>query len=203
MKILKNKTGLILAEALLAIAMLAIGSLVVASIIQSSITTTVLSKNYLIAQNLATEAMEAVKSVRDTNWLLQADAPECWLELVPDSDGVCGDVAVMGGYYIPKELDGKWFLDGNGVTAILDLSDGFDDEGYRLKIDTFSGYDRYVYSGSGDDSIFYRGINVVGIIDDPMDLVEDYAVMEVVVEWKEGQKIRSFTRDFILYNYNQ
>jgi type II secretory pathway pseudopilin PulG len=203
MKILKNKSGLILAEALLAIAMLAIGSLVVASIIQSALTTTALSKNYLIAQNLATEAMEAVKSVRDTNWLLQADAPECWLELVPDSDGVCGDVAVDGGYYIPKEQDGKWVLDDNGLTAVLDLSDVVDDEGYRLKIDTFSGYDRYVYSVTGDDSIFYRGISAVDIIDDPMDGVEDYAVLEVVVEWKEGQKIRSFTRDFILYNYNQ
>ncbi len=203
MKILKNKTGLVLAEALLAIAMLAIGSLVVASIIQSAITTTALSKNYLIAQNLATEAMEAVKSVRDTNWLLQADAPECWLELVPDSDGICGDVVMMGGYYIPKENGGKWSLDDNGVTAVLDLSDGVDDEGYRLKIDTFSGYDRYVYSGTGDDSIFYRGINVVAVVDDPPDFVEDYAVLEVIVEWKEGQKIRSFTRDFILYNYNQ
>lgn len=201
MKILKNKSGLVLAEALLAIAMLAIGSLVVASIIQSSITTTALSKNYLIAQNLATEAMEAVKSVRDTNWLLQADAPECWLELVPDSDGICGDVVLEGGYYIPKEQDGKWVLD--EMTGELDLGALGDDEGYRLKIDTFSGYDRYVYSGAGDDSIFYRGISAVDIIDDPPDGVEDYAVLEVVVEWKEGQKIRSFTRDFILYNYNQ
>lgn len=200
MKILKNKTGLILAEALLAIAMLSIGSLVMASIIQSSITTTTLSKNYLIAQNLATEAMEAVKSVRDTNWLLQADAPECWLELVPDSDGVCGEVVITGGSYIPKESNGKWFLE--DMTGELDLGAPGDDESYHLKIETGNGYDRYVYTGT-NDSIFYRGINAVGIIDEPWDDVEDYAVLEVVVEWMEGRKIRSLTRDFILYNYNQ
>jgi hypothetical protein len=197
MKILKNKSGLILTEALLAISMLALGSLVLASIIQNSVRATALSKNYLIAQNLATEGMEAIKSVRDTNWLLQPGDPDCWLEKDPDSDGdVCPDVMDIGSY-IPMESGGKWYMkDGTGN---LDLSYSADDEEYRLYVDN----GRYSYSqGSGEPTIFYRGINVISVVDSaPADSVDDYAVFEVVVEWKEGQKVRSLKRELLLYNF--
>lgn len=193
MKIRQNKSGLVLTEALLAIAMLALGSLVLAQIIQNAVRTTALSKNYLIAQNLATEGMEAIKSVRDTNWLLQADAPECWLEMIPDNDGVCPGAEVMaeGGNYRPYEEDGKWYMD-NHVMGTLDLEDGDDDE-YQLYRDD----GRYSYDVSGNPTIFYRGINVTTLFGD------EYAVFEVVVEWKEGQAVRSLKRDLLLYNFNQ
>ncbi|MFH1533845.1 MAG: hypothetical protein ABID64_02845 [Nitrospirota bacterium] len=191
MKIKQNKSGLILTEALLAIAMLSIGSLVLASIIQNAVRTTALSKNYLIAQNLATEGMETIKSVRDTNWLLQADEPECWLEKEPDIGGdICLDVMMEGGSYLPQENGGKWkMVDGTGV---LNLEDG-DDPEYQMHVED----GRYSYNVIGEPTIFYRGINVVSMVG------TDYAVFEVVVEWKEGQKVRSLKRDLLLYNFNQ
>lgn len=190
MKIKLNKSGLILTEALLAIAMLSIGSLVLASIVQNAVRTTVLSRNYLIAQNLATEGIEAIKSVRDTNWLLQPDDPECWLEMEPDSGGdVCPNVMTEGNYR-PREAGGKWFVD-NGVMGDLNLEDGNDSE-YQLYVDN----GRYSYNVIGDSTIFYRGVSVVSLVG------TESAVFEIVVEWKEGQKVRSLKRELLLYNFN-
>jgi len=199
MKITQNKSGLILTEALLAISMLALGSLVLASIIQTSVRTTVLSRNYLIAQNLATEGMEAVKSVRDTNWLLQPGEPDCWLEKDPDFGGdICPNKMANGGSYIPREDGGKWYMfDGN---MPLDLSDTNSDAEYQLHVDK----GRYLYgeTPSSEPTIFYRSINVLSVMDNaPADGVDEYAVFEVVVEWKEGQKIRSLRRELLLYNF--
>lgn len=190
MKIKLNKSGLILTEALLAIAMLSIGSLVLASIVQNAVRTTVLSRNYLIAQNLATEGIEAIKSVRDTNWLLQADEPECWLEMEPDSDGVCAGEMMIVGSYRPQEASGKWYVD-NGVMGILDLEDG-DDSEYQLYVNN----GRYSYNVIGESTIFYRGVNVISLVG------TESAVFEIVVEWKEGQKVRSLKRELLLYNFN-
>ncbi|MFH1533371.1 MAG: hypothetical protein ABID64_00375 [Nitrospirota bacterium] len=198
MKIFKNKKGLILAEALLAIAILGIGTMVIASLVDSGTRTMVLSKNYLIAQNLAMEAVETVNSVRDTNWLLQADDLGCWLELDPDGSPGCAFKAVIGSY-IPEVSGSEWKL--TEIFGGLDLENGGSDENYRLKKDTSAGYERYVYGGIGDNSIFYRGINVLNLVDAEADGIDDYAEFEVVVEWKEGQKIRSIRWPFILYNH--
>lgn len=194
MKIRKEKSGLILMEALLAIAMLAIGSLVLASIIQNAVRTSALSKNYLIAQNLATEGMEAIKSVRDTNWLLQPDDSQCWLEMIPNSGGdICPNVMQESLNYRPQEEDGKWYM--SGGMGYLNLEDGIiDDDVYKLYVDE----GRYTYTTSpGEPTIFYRAINVVSVE------LTDYAVFEVAVEWKEGQKVRSLKRKLLLYNFNQ
>lgn len=199
MKIIQNKSGLILVEALLAIAMLSIGSLVLASIIQTSVRTTVLSRNYLIAQNLATEGLEAIKSVRDTNWLLQPGDPDCWLEMDPNSGvDICPFKMSDGGNYRPEEDGGKWKMttvSGGG----LDLSGITNNSEYQL----FVNNSRYSYlHNPGEPTIFYRGINVLSIMDiAPADDVDEYAVFEVVVEWKEGQKVRSLKRELLLYNF--
>ncbi len=200
MKIRQNKSGLILTEALLAIAMLSIGSLVLASIIQTSVRTTVLSRNYLIAQNLATEGMEAIKSVRDTNWLLQPGDPDCWLEMEPNSGvDICPLKMSEGGNYRPEEEGGKWYMT-NWSGEELDLSDTDPDIEYLLHEDN----GRYLYgtTSSSEPTIFYRAINVISIADNaPADGVDEYAVFEVVVEWKEGQKVRSLKRELLLYNF--
>jgi hypothetical protein len=205
-KFLKKTAGLVLAEALLAIAMLAIGTLVLGNIMNTAASTTALSKHYLIAQNLATEGIEAVKSLRDTNWLLYPDNPECWLKLNPEKPE-CGDLAQAENHYIiRKNKDhGKWeMVEIAGIYYDLNLESGPDDDKYRLNIQTHEAgkdkYNTYVHDSGYPESIFYRGVNVKEIADIDGDGFEDYAVFEIVVEWREGKKVRSLKRSVVLYN---
>lgn len=185
----KNKAGLILAEALLAISMLVMGVLVMSFVIDNAISTTTLSRNYLIAQNLATEAIEAVKSVRDTNWLLQSNEPACWLELKPDSTPGCTFKVAQGRVYIPTAAAGKWAL--SLQAGELALPGGINGV-YMIKLDG----NNYVQGGgTGENSIFYRSIKAT-------DVTDDSATFEVKLQWMEGQKVRTILRSFILYNYN-
>jgi hypothetical protein len=131
-----NKSGLILAEALVAVTTLLIATVVVTGIIKSSLEATSLSRSYLIAQNLATEAIEGVKSFRDTNWLKAPTAhPECWmvLDLAPNSEAAdCGegvpkmDVAAGEGdtssYVITNTEDG-WEIEGDENNSLEELDD--------------------------------------------------------------------------------
>lgn len=191
---IKNKFGLILSEALLAIAMLSIGSLIVGTIINNAISTTTLSKNYLIAQNLATEAVEAVKSIRDTNWLLEPDDKNCWLRR--DTTLTCASkVTANGNYIAKKDNNNKWKLVSKGATLPSAI------DAYILYIKTDGLFKTYVHDiVINNKSIFYRGIHFTNIVDEDGDGIKDYATFEVSVYWKEGAKVRSLKRSVTLYN---
>ncbi len=196
---IKNRFGLVLSEALLAIAMLSIGVLIVGTIINNALTTTALSKNYLIAQNLATEGIEAVKSIRDTNWLLEPDDKNCWLRR--DTTQACNfKVVTNGNYTAVKDANNKWKLVSKGANlpAATDT--------YVLYIKTNNvgddQYKTYVHDVViNNKSNFYRGIHVLDIIDEDGDGVQDYATFEISVFWKEGAKTTSLKRSVVLYNY--
>ena len=69
MSLMKKNDGLILTEVLMSVSLLAVASIIMGSLISSSVSATRASKEYLVAQNLVTEGIEAVKNIRDTNWL--------------------------------------------------------------------------------------------------------------------------------------
>lgn len=192
MKILiKNKFGLILSEALLSIAMLAVGALVLGSIITNAVSTTTLSKNYMIAQNLATEAIEAVKNIRNTNWLLEPDDKNCWLTLDPNSN--CGDQVAADKNYIAEKDGGQWLLGPGGEEDLnLDSYQEGAQKAYRLYI---KGGEYVTTAGSSIESIFYRSVKCSSKNDN------ESATFDVTVQWKEGQKVRSLTRSVTLYNF--
>jgi len=198
MKKTKNIKGLVLAEALLAIAMLSISVVVTASIIQSALKATQLSKNYLIAQNLVTEGIEAVKGIRDTNWLQKPSDPGCWLRIETVDSTPCipakyakDEEAIS--YIANKEDNGLWRL--KDASKNLDLETQTENEVFRLNyglvgdssIKTFSHH-------SGDASSYYRSVKFTYI--SPVD-----ATFDVKVQWKEGQKVRSVVRSVTIFNY--
>lgn len=206
---LRKLSGLILTEALVAIASLALGVMVLGTIITNAVSTTQVSKDYLLAQNLITEAIETVKNIRDTNWLLQPTNRNCWLVLSPIAGSRCGGVAAVGGNYIAVFNNPRWILQSSGASGELDLANNINalasQENYRLYIDSLdlSGggsadfYRDSASSGaSGIASDFYRNIKFTEI-----DPGNDFARLEITVEWLEGAKVRNITRELILYNY--
>lgn len=197
MKFFKNNKGLILAEALLAISMLTIGIVVTSTIIQNALESTRLSKNYLVAQNLATEGIEAVKSIRDTNWLNDPDEPACWLRIDPDTTCDAAYLAAPETSYTAVSESGKFKLIISTAELDLDLSEStavdflldYTELGDPFNITTFE------HDGV-DASPYYRSIKFLAISEFNTD-----ALFEVKVQWKEGQKTRSVVRTFTLYNY--
>ncbi len=189
---LKEKTGLILMEALLAIAVLVVASLVMTTVFQTAVMSQALSRDYLIAQNLATEAIEVVKAVRNTNWLKYPTAPQCWLtrpELNCDPlDGEANAVEPKNYKFITDFNSSIKFDDINGE---LNLGDNTLDTTYELVI--VDGLYRHVEApenGSG----FYRSIEFTQVS-------AVSATFEVKVQWMQGKKVYSIVRPVTIYNF--
>lgn len=184
---MKNRFGMILAEALMSVTMLATGSIIVGNVIHSTVTSTVTARNYMIAQNLATEGLEVVKNIRDTNWLMEPDDELCWLRKEPVDGEPCGVKASVGENYIVKQEDGKWMLTNSGGNVTLDHELDIESLGdtelslYRLYINSASG--QYMHIQSANPSPFYRGLAFTNIDDDT-------AIFRVRVQWREGAAVR-------------
>ncbi len=127
----KNKRGESILETVIAMAILAIGISIVSTIIGSSIRNINASKNRIIAIGIAREGLEAMRNIRDTNWLkFNSKKRECWNhnpgqlvlgQLVADTcDGL---TPIQPGRYIiykevimdtsipPKIIGWKWRLE--------------------------------------------------------------------------------------------
>ncbi len=197
MKFFKNIKGLALTETLAATAILGLGLIVVAYIFQDGYAINRLSRNYLIGEALATESIETVKNIRNSNRLLRPNFINCWLTKDPYND-VCDDNASPQNqvdttiYYSPMLSGGKWILANNGVTD-LELEDG-DDPDFALYLDggiysTDSG------GGANEQSNFYRRVKF-------LERDNEKAAFEVKVQWMESSRVRTIIRNHILYNHN-
>jgi len=112
--LIKNIKGLILAEALISVAMLIMASVAMTTVLRNSINATSSSKNFLIAENLLIEGVEAVKNIRNSNWLIRPIEKACWL--VPDPASLinnppnCGNSLVESYNEYQVAFSDHWFL---------------------------------------------------------------------------------------------
>ncbi len=188
MSIKKQKSGIILTETLVSLAMLITATLVLSTIITNAVSTTKLSRDYMLGQNLATEGVEAVKNRRNTNWLLFTD-PNDWLYLsAAHSSQVIADTN-----YITKLENDKWILYEDPFQGDLDL-DNYNPamEAYRLCI-LNGAYEPGPCTGT--ESAFYRSMKAISL--DP----GVSAVFQVKVEWRDGARTRDIIRKFTLHNF--
>lgn len=196
-KLPKKNRGMILTEVLVAIGGLMTALFVLSSIMSSAWSTVAASKNMLIAQNLATEAIEGVKNLRDTNKLLVPNDKTCWLRTDP-SAADCNTKAVEGNSYVVKQNStGQWMIFG-GYLQMLDINDagGIDggDGDYLLKISDVGGNLKgYNHDGTLGDSMFYRGVKF-------SEVLEGSATFEVLVQWMEGSKVKEIRQQITISN---
>ncbi|HDL90556.1 MAG TPA: hypothetical protein ENG14_06605, partial [Thermodesulforhabdus norvegica] len=74
-----NIKGETLAETIIALSILAMGITMAGTVIMNSMRNLANAKNRVIAVNIAREGVEAVRGIRDTNWLLYSDKRrQCW-----------------------------------------------------------------------------------------------------------------------------
>ena len=95
MNFFRNNKGETIAETIIAVSVLAIGITITSTLMSSSIQNMNNSKNRVIAINIAREGLEAVRNIRDTNWLrFSGKRRICWNHLPQNLNSECADVCV-------------------------------------------------------------------------------------------------------------
>jgi type II secretory pathway pseudopilin PulG len=127
MKLFSKKTkGETIAETLIALTIIGIGMTFTGMLLSNSLRNITTSKNRVIAVNIAREGIEAVRSIRDGNWLrYSSKMRKCWNHMPqnPDADGndLCDGTNIIlpdsndatGGqqnYIIYKDTGQRWRL---------------------------------------------------------------------------------------------
>lgn len=186
-----NKKGETLIEVIAALTSLVLAGIAAMTLIISVMTSTAISKEYLIAQNLAREGIEGVTNIRDTNWLLfPSEKGAKWL----DMDGVAGG---------DKMTAGKFYKLEKGDTGEFKLADGgaedIKNETYRLWVNK-----KNLYLHSQVDKIdpqpfptFYRQITFSSMAD------QDTIKVTVKVYWESKSKPTTYELSSILANYEK
>ncbi len=118
----RNKKGETITETIIALSILAIGITLSSTLMASSLRNINVSKNRFIAVNIAREGIEAMRNIRDTNWLkFSSSRRTCWNHspqadpatdncIDVDSDGVSDNAIELGDYIIYKDEDHRWRL---------------------------------------------------------------------------------------------
>ena len=207
-----KKLGMVLTECLTAIALITVCIVILSGVITSSASSTAMSKDYVIAQNLANEATNAVEIVRNSNWLICSDKKNThWLVTDPITILKCPSNIIKAdtsSFYIPvfNTTTGAWSLQVATPTD-LDLSNtpiASSNSKYRLRLkDIGDGVTMYIQNSTGGtDTKFYRRIKFTNI-DPPLPLDATTAEFEVKVEWLDGAKVRKFISAGTINNYSE
>ncbi|MFH1375367.1 MAG: prepilin-type N-terminal cleavage/methylation domain-containing protein [Patescibacteria group bacterium] len=161
---LKSRRGETLVEVLVSLMLLVVGSLGAVRLFGMAAINNELTKERVIATNLAREGLEAVRSVRDTNWLRFAgERRKCWNNieaaqcLDDNGDSVPNQpITHKQQYRAEFEANFRWKLVPVGTDEVfvdrLNLQNGINgkDADYRLKLDANN-----LYSHTGATDTFY------------------------------------------------
>lgn len=171
-KLFKEPRGESLIEVITAIFVLVVGSSVATSIIVTSTQSNSFNRDNLIALNLAIEGVEAIRTIRDNNWLrFSFDKENCWNILPKVSSCDPGDPKKIeaGNYTAGLDASYAWNLNNKKDSKLdLDPSRLESSKDFQLKLQArgTSPDKQNIYNDvAGDkgytkDSPFYRMITI-------------------------------------------
>jgi type II secretory pathway pseudopilin PulG len=208
-----------LIEVLVAIIILVVGALSAVKLLGLASINNQLTKERVIATNLAREGLEAVRNIRDTNWLrFGGERRRCWNNLDiaqcldSDVDGVTDDPILHQQNYIVKfdTSNYRWELEAAAGDE-LDLTDGID-AAYRLQIDDkkdadpLTGTRLYNHDATGTNTIYFREIYTEYLNDDQTQDATTNPSKNILrvtskVEWMDRGIISDVTLTTILTDY--
>ena len=169
-KLKKQPIGESLIEVITAIFVLVIGSSVAVSIVVNGMQTNNFNRDSMLALNLAIEGVEAMRTIRDNNWLRFAyDKEKCW-DIAPEKkECEDGNKIPNGNYIVDLDKTYSWNLNKIDSLKELDLNSGLEKNAdFRLKIQDRGGapdkQNIYVSAKGATlkdiDSPFYRMITI-------------------------------------------
>jgi len=182
---INNKTAASLAEILIAVAILSISVVSIIGTMLIAQKGSRLTRDRLIASNLAREGIEIVRSIRDSNWIKCSQDKTKWFVI-----GVCN-----GASYTNDNAPGKhkraWFNTGTEKWELsnYNLENTFD-ANYELKIITYGTADLLTYSSleTPPKSRFYRKIKLQFETNDPT--TSSYVLVTSTVGWTDSSGLQ-------------
>lgn len=173
MNLLHDHRGETLVEVLIALVVLIMGAFAGVKLLGLAVINTQVAEERVIATNLAREGLEAVRSIRDTNWLRYAgERRHCWnnyddpavavLDCVDADDDNAPDtpIAHEQPYIVDFDPDTyKWYL--TAVAARLDLLSSVTGDGsvsYQLQVDPTTGL--YMHTTTGTGAPYFREVYI-------------------------------------------
>lgn len=181
-KLIKNQKGFTLTEVMIGIMILTVAIVSATNLLVGLVNTNANNLTTLQAHYYATEGLEAVRNIRDTNWLHNKN----WLGA--GSDQLWQEVFVAGKNYSVVMENGAFFQGPDSSSVSFD----------RLSvvrpwtISDVSGEE--VINVLGENSGFKRTITIKAHS-------EDAVLVESTVEWTLGTKTRSLVLAEILTNW--
>ena len=133
-KIFKNTKGETIAETIIALSILAIGITLSTTLMGNSLRNINVSKSRVIAVNIAREGIEAVRNIRDTNWLKYSSKRRiCWNNMPAlNVESECSGNTLInsGDYIVYKDENHQWRL-----KAIANDDNYIEENLYKVDID--------------------------------------------------------------------
>lgn len=199
-------------EVIAALTCLVLAGLTAVTVAIQVMTTTATSREYLIAQNLAREAIEGVVNIRDTNWLLSTtEKTECWMIIDSSPCPPAGPNTIVEGtsYIIDRAPSGKFVL--TSKAGSLDIKDGEDAKtkypNFLLYVDSDNIY-THTIPGSLMSPYpfpdFYRMVTFskVETGDSPAIFNEEQMKITVKVQWLQKDSIaKTYELSSVITNY--
>lgn len=199
-----NKKGETLIEVIAALTSLVLAGIAAMTLIISVMSSTAISKEYLVAQNLAREGIEGVTNIRDTNWLLfPSGKTDCWM--VIDSSA-CPDTgpSIGADYLLIKAPEGNFELDGSKGQWNDDMNNN---QNFKIELNTAGIYEQSSVSPAPTQPFptFYRKIEFEKV--ESADLADtfDKERMKIIVTvaWMNKSTITKYELSSILANYEK
>ncbi|USN58529.1 MAG: hypothetical protein H6767_09960 [Candidatus Peribacteria bacterium] len=149
---------------------------------------TLTTKNRIEAIQIAREGMEAMKNIRDTNWLIfSSDVENCWNTLnynpscIGDT-GVTRDIQDTAHYTITLDTNNRWILsEPSGVTNYI-YSDSDYRDAFAVKKDANN---LYTQSGGTDFKPIYTREIQVSYTGSSTDSNSEKMDVSVTVRWSD------------------
>lgn len=216
----KTKRAESLVEVIIAIFVVAMGAGITSSLVVSALQSNSFSRDNLIALNLAVEGLEAVRDIRDSNWLkFSFDRKTCW-DLMP-SQTECNENSKRietKNYTTYLGSDYTWQLKEAGTAMNLDATNP-DNNNYvlNLRSDGNQSIPIEIYSSNSDENQnpkqfnvpdnrnpfsgrFYRMIQIKRT-DDPNVPGQSNIDVTSIVQWKAQNVVHNVTLSSLLTNY--
>lgn len=198
-KIFKNKFGTALLEVLIVLNIVSIAGVSSSSMGILTMQNMALAEDFVIVQNMAVEAVEIVKNIRDTNWLRYPDNKEnCWLNPDP-TDERCKDSSNRAtGSYVLEEVGDNSTPPKNVMWKLIKRNDNQQQENILTAPDYNYKFENTDPNRSPISTKFYREIFIDDI--DPQHTDSETAKVIINIVWKTGARVNTFTTVTTLTN---
>ena len=223
----KKRRGDTLLEIIISLFIVALGTASATELVVNATRTNSYSKNTLVALNLAIEGVEAVRNIRDSNWLKYSyDKDHCWNmkpEMISTAPCTLDALIASGNYTVDLDIANmKWYL--KASEGILDMVNNptanYSDFNLKKAKITFNGSDKTMYlSANGmasstcmiepdcfidttsPSSQFYRMVSVN--YDSVHPNTAEQVRVSSIVQWMESGRPQQVEVDTLIANYNR